>query len=145
MKLIDFDPIFCHRLPSQLSDNCARVSMFVRSTCEQCWTPMPHHGPYRHVICGCYVSCLLLLSMTHVCLYTAIFSGMSPTTKMHAICRALTVLFVCGKFYRYDRENGFVLNKHAHWIAIRAIGGTYWDLNSMHEYPGGAFFLSQHE
>lgn len=36
---------------------------------------------------------------------------------------------------RYGREGAFVLNRHAHWIAIRAVGGTYWDLNSMLDFP----------
>lgn len=35
----------------------------------------------------------------------------------------------------YDGENSFVLNRHAHWVAIRSIGGAYWDLNSMLDYP----------
>lgn len=35
----------------------------------------------------------------------------------------------------YDGEASFVLNRHAHWVAIRSIGGAYWDLNSMLDYP----------
>lgn len=35
----------------------------------------------------------------------------------------------------YDGESSFVLNRHAHWVAIRSIGGAYWDLNSMLDYP----------
>ncbi|CAN0327999.1 unnamed protein product, partial [Ectocarpus sp. 8 AP-2014] len=29
----------------------------------------------------------------------------------------------------------FVLNRHAHWVAVRSIGGAYWDLNSMLDNP----------
>ncbi|CAN0371957.1 unnamed protein product, partial [Laminaria digitata] len=32
-------------------------------------------------------------------------------------------------------EQAFVLNRHAHWVAIRSIGGVYWDLNSTLDYP----------
>lgn len=39
---------------------------------------------------------------------------------------------------RSSREGGFILNRHDHWIAIRLVGGTYWDLNSTLEYPGEA-------
>ncbi|CAN0370108.1 unnamed protein product, partial [Ectocarpus fasciculatus] len=35
----------------------------------------------------------------------------------------------------YDVENAFVLNRHAHWVAVRSIGGAYWDLNSMLDNP----------
>ncbi len=35
----------------------------------------------------------------------------------------------------YDVESSFVLNRHAHWVAIRSIGGAYWDLNSMLDHP----------
>ncbi|CAM9654923.1 unnamed protein product, partial [Hapterophycus canaliculatus] len=35
----------------------------------------------------------------------------------------------------YDGEDAFVLNRHAHWVAIRKIGGAYWDLNSMLDNP----------
>ncbi|CAN0436492.1 unnamed protein product [Ascophyllum nodosum] len=32
-------------------------------------------------------------------------------------------------------EKAFVLNRHSHWVAIRSIGGVYWDLNSMVDHP----------
>ncbi|CAM9220634.1 unnamed protein product [Ectocarpus sp. 12 AP-2014] len=35
----------------------------------------------------------------------------------------------------YDVEDAFVLNRHAHWVAVRSIGGAYWDLNSMLDNP----------
>lgn len=36
----------------------------------------------------------------------------------------------------YGGESAFVLNRHAHWVTIRSIGGAYWDLNSMLDNPG---------
>lgn len=35
----------------------------------------------------------------------------------------------------YGVEDAFVLNRHSHWVTIRSIGGAYWDLNSMLDYP----------
>lgn len=44
-------------------------------------------------------------------------------------------LFFADHWRRYGVEEAFVLNRHAHWVAIRKIGGVYWDLNSTLDYP----------